>query len=59
MNDWYDIYHILHEINQPGTVPIVAKTDISKIQRVVFGPTTYAAGVGGTSFELKLAVCRN
>jgi polyisoprenyl-teichoic acid--peptidoglycan teichoic acid transferase len=38
---------------------IVAKTDISKIQRVVFGPTTYAAGVGGTSFELKLAVCRN
>lgn len=38
---------------------IVAKTDISKIQRVVFGPTTFAAGAGGTSFELKLAVCRN
>jgi LCP family protein required for cell wall assembly len=38
---------------------IVAKTDISKIQRVVFGPTTFAAGAGGTSFELRLAVCRN
>jgi LCP family protein required for cell wall assembly len=38
---------------------IVAKTDISKIQRVVFGPTTFAAGAGGTSFELKLSVCRN
>jgi LCP family protein required for cell wall assembly len=38
---------------------IVAKTDISKIQRVVFGPTTYASGAGGTSFELKLSVCRN
>ena len=38
---------------------IVAKTDISKINRVVFGPTTFAQGAGGTAFELKLAVCRN
>jgi polyisoprenyl-teichoic acid--peptidoglycan teichoic acid transferase len=37
---------------------VIATTDISKVQRVVFGPRTYAAGVGGTSFELKLDVCR-
>ena len=37
---------------------IVSTTDISKIDRVVFGPTTFAQGAGGTSFELRLAVCR-
>jgi anionic cell wall polymer biosynthesis LytR-Cps2A-Psr (LCP) family protein len=37
---------------------VVSKTDISKVQRTVFGPTTYASGSGGTSFSLKLAVCR-
>jgi hypothetical protein len=37
---------------------IVSKTDISKIERTVFGPTTYAEGRGGTSFSLKIKVCR-
>jgi polyisoprenyl-teichoic acid--peptidoglycan teichoic acid transferase len=38
---------------------IVSKTDISKVQRTVFGPTTYASGTAGGSFELKLRVCRD
>jgi LCP family protein required for cell wall assembly len=37
---------------------IVSRTDISKVKRTVFGPTTYASGSGGTSFSLRLAVCR-
>jgi len=37
---------------------IFSKTDISKVDRTVFGPTTYASGSSGTSFQLKLAVCR-
>jgi LCP family protein required for cell wall assembly len=37
---------------------IIAKTDISKVKRTVFGPTTFAAGTGGTSFALKINVCR-
>jgi LCP family protein required for cell wall assembly len=37
---------------------LISRTDISKVQRTVFGPTTYATGTGGTSFSLKLAVCR-
>jgi LCP family protein required for cell wall assembly len=37
---------------------LISRTDISKVQRTVFGPTTYASGTGGTSFSLKLAVCR-
>jgi LCP family protein required for cell wall assembly len=37
---------------------LIARTDISKVQRTVFGPTTYASATGGTSFSLKLAVCR-
>ncbi|MEO5939896.1 MAG: LCP family protein, partial [Candidatus Limnocylindrales bacterium] len=38
---------------------LVSTTDISKAQSVVFGPTTYATGIGGSSFALKLDVCRN
>jgi LCP family protein required for cell wall assembly len=38
---------------------IVSKTDISKVKRTVFGPTTFAAGGAGTSFRLRLDVCRN
>lgn len=37
---------------------VIAKTDISKVKRTVFGPKTYASGAVGTSFQLKLAVCR-
>jgi LCP family protein required for cell wall assembly len=37
---------------------IITKTDISKVNRTVFGPTTYASSTGGTSFALKLAACR-
>jgi LCP family protein required for cell wall assembly len=37
---------------------IVAKTDISAVKRTVFGPTKYASGVAGGSFQLKLDVCR-
>jgi len=37
---------------------LVSRTDISKVQRTVFGPTTYASGTGGTSFALKIGVCR-
>jgi LCP family protein required for cell wall assembly len=37
---------------------IISRTDISKVQRTVFGPTTFASSTGGTSFSLKLAVCR-
>ena len=37
---------------------IISKTDISKINRTVFGPTKFASGSGGTSFQLKLIVCR-
>jgi polyisoprenyl-teichoic acid--peptidoglycan teichoic acid transferase len=37
---------------------IVAKTDISKVKRTVFGPKTYASGGVGTSFQLRLGVCR-
>jgi LCP family protein required for cell wall assembly len=37
---------------------IVSKTDLSKTERTVFGPTKFAAGAGGTSFQLKIAACR-
>jgi len=37
---------------------VVSKTDISKVDRVVFGPRTYASGAGGTSFQLNLKACR-
>ena len=32
--------------------------DLSTVDRVVFGPQSYATGVGGSSFALKLNVCR-
>jgi LCP family protein required for cell wall assembly len=38
---------------------IVSETDLSKIDRTVFGPTTFASSTGGSSFALRLAVCRN
>jgi LCP family protein required for cell wall assembly len=37
---------------------IVSKTNISKVQRTVLGPTQFAAGTRGGSFALKLNVCR-
>lgn len=37
---------------------VVATTDISTVERTVFGPTTYAQGGSGSSFSLKMAVCR-
>jgi polyisoprenyl-teichoic acid--peptidoglycan teichoic acid transferase len=37
---------------------LVATTDISKVDRVVFGPRTYANGLSGTAFALDLAACR-
>jgi LCP family protein required for cell wall assembly len=37
---------------------VVSKTDLSKIERTVFGPTKFAAGGAGTSFELKISACR-
>ncbi len=37
---------------------LFSTVDLSKVDRVVFGPRTYAVGTGGTSFALKLDVCR-
>jgi LCP family protein required for cell wall assembly len=37
---------------------LVSTTDISRVERVVFGPRTYASSTGGTTFELKLDECR-
>ncbi len=37
---------------------IVSKTDISAVNRTVFGPRTYAVGTGGSSFALRIDVCR-
>jgi LCP family protein required for cell wall assembly len=37
---------------------LLSTTDLSKVQRVVFGPRTYATGTGGGSFELNIRVCR-
>jgi polyisoprenyl-teichoic acid--peptidoglycan teichoic acid transferase len=37
---------------------LVSTTNIAKVDRVVFGPRTFATGQGGTSFSLKLAACR-
>ena len=37
---------------------LVATTNIAKVDRVVFGPRSYASSTGGTSFALRLAVCR-
>lgn len=38
---------------------IVATTDLSTVNRVVFGPTTYADSRGGSSFEVRLDKARN
>jgi LCP family protein required for cell wall assembly len=37
---------------------IVSKTNIAKVDRTVLGPTKFASGGAGTSFQLKIAVCR-
>jgi LCP family protein required for cell wall assembly len=37
---------------------IVSTTDISAVDRTVFGPTKYAQGTGGSSFQLRIDVCR-
>jgi LCP family protein required for cell wall assembly len=38
---------------------IVATTDLSAVNRTVFGPTKFAKGSGGSSFQLRLDVCRD
>jgi LCP family protein required for cell wall assembly len=42
-----DLYHLL------------ATTDLSRVERVVFGPTTYATGTGGSAFELNITADRH
>jgi len=37
---------------------LFSTVDLSKVDRVVFGPRSYATDAGGTSFALKLDVCR-
>jgi LCP family protein required for cell wall assembly len=37
---------------------LFSTVDLSTVDRVVFGPRRYADGVGGSSFALKLDVCR-
>ena len=37
---------------------LFSTVDLSRVDAVVFGPRSYATGVAGTSFALKLAVCR-
>lgn len=37
---------------------VVAATDISKVERTVFGPTKYAKPGSGSSFSLRMEVCR-
>lgn len=42
----------------PRLFEVVATADLTSANRVVFGPRTYAEGRDGTSFALKLDVCR-
>jgi LCP family protein required for cell wall assembly len=37
---------------------LFSKVDLGKAKRVVFGPRSYASGLGGTDFALRLDVCR-
>lgn len=37
---------------------LISRTDLSRVTRTVFGPRTYATSRGGTSFALRLDVCR-
>jgi LCP family protein required for cell wall assembly len=37
---------------------LFSKVDLGKTRRVVFGPRSYASGIGGTDFQLRLDVCR-
>ncbi len=43
---WADLYSLISTIK------------LDQSERVVFGPRTYADGIGGTSFALRLADCR-
>lgn len=42
----------------PRLFEVVAAADLGTVERVVFGPRTYADGRGGSSFALKLDACR-
>jgi len=42
----------------PRLFEVVAAADLGSAERVVFGPRTYAEGRAGSSFALKLDVCR-
>jgi len=37
---------------------VFSTVDLDGAQRVVFGPTKYAESIGGSAFQLRLAVCR-
>ena len=37
---------------------VIAATDLSKVDRAVFGPTKFASGTGGGGFQLRIDVCR-
>jgi LCP family protein required for cell wall assembly len=37
---------------------LFSKVDLGKAKRAVFGPRSYATGLGGTDFQLRLDVCR-
>jgi polyisoprenyl-teichoic acid--peptidoglycan teichoic acid transferase len=37
---------------------VFATSDIKNVDKVVFGPKTYADGIGGSSFTLRLADCK-
>ena len=37
---------------------LFSKVDLGKTRRAVFGPRSYASGLGGTDFQLRLDVCR-
>jgi LCP family protein required for cell wall assembly len=37
---------------------LIATVDLKRADKVVFGPRTYADGIGGSSFVLRLADCR-
>ena len=37
---------------------LLATTDLSRVERVVFGPTTYATGTGGSAFALNIKADR-
>ena len=42
----------------PDLFAVVSSTNIAQVDRIVFGPRTFANAVGGSSFALNLSVCR-